>query len=55
MAQKATLDEMREALAAHEYVTLDRDDIVMVLLDGCKGWNNISADEVRAQFCQIFG
>ena len=55
MARKATLNEMREALANLEYDTMDRGDVVMVLLKGCTGWKNISADEVRAQFCQAFG
>jgi hypothetical protein len=48
--KELTIDEKRILLAEAEYETLDSGELLDVLLEGCKGYNNMTDDEVEEQY-----
>ena len=52
---KMTRDEMKSALADREMDLLDFHTTYCVLMEGCKGYNNMSDEEIEEQYITYFG
>jgi hypothetical protein len=50
-----SIDEMRSALADREMDLLDFHSTYCLLMDGCKGYDNMSEEEVEEQYITYFG
>lgn len=50
-----SIDEMKSALADREMDLLDFHTTYNVLMDGCKGYNNMSDEEIEEQYITYFG
>jgi len=52
---KMTRDEMKSALADREMDLLDFHTTYCVLMEGCRGYNNMSDEEIEEQYITYFG
>lgn len=52
---KMTRYEMQSALADREMDLLDFHTTYCLLMDGCKGYNNMSEEEIEEQYITYFG
>ena len=50
-----SIDEMKSALADREMDLLDFHTTYCVLMEGCKGYNNMSDEEIGEQYINYFG
>ncbi len=50
-----TIADKRQALAEMEFEMLDERDLLQTLLDGCKGWNNMTDEEVESHWIEVNG
>ena len=52
---KMTRDEMQSALADREMELLDFHTTYCVLMEGCRGYDNMSEEEIEEQYITHFG
>ena len=50
-----TTDDMKSALADRQMDLLDFHSTYCLLMDGCKGYDNMSEEEVEEQYITYFG
>jgi len=50
-----SIDEMKSALADREMDLLDFHTTYCMLMEGCKGYNNMSDEEIEEQYITYFG
>ena len=50
-----SIDEMKTALAEREMNLLDFSSTHSILMDGCKGYNNMSDEDIEEQYITYFG
>jgi hypothetical protein len=50
-----TTNDMKSALADREMGSLDFHTTYGVLMDGCKGYNNMSDEDIEEQYITYFG
>ena len=50
-----SIDEMKTALAEREMNLLDFGSTLSILMDGCKGYNNMSDEDIEEQYITHFG
>ena len=50
-----TVDEMKSALVDREMELLDFGSTYYILMQGCKGYDNMSEEEIEEQYITYFG
>ena len=52
---KMSIEEMKSALADREMVLLDFHTTYSILMGGCKGYDNMSDEDIEEQYITYFG
>ena len=50
-----TIDEMKSTLAKREIELLDEHTTYCILMEGCKGYDNMANEEIEEQYITYFG
>ena len=53
--EEPTIDDMRYDLAEQEAMNMNVSDIIVLLVEGCEGLENVADIEIQEEWNQIFG
>ena len=53
--EEPTIDDMRYDLAEQEAMNMNVSDIIVLLVEGCEGLENIADIEIQEEWQSIFG
>ena len=53
--EEPTIDDMRYDLAEQEAMNMNVSDIIVLLVEGCEGLENVADIDIQEEWNQIFG